>query len=83
MCRRRNLSWCDASRKEMSHMRYTEYGLHITLAELRRLLEYAENRARYGDMESCIYIKGGERPIITQYCVYAECNPINHTCLVK
>ena len=64
-------------------MRYTEYGLQITLEELRHLPEYAENCAQYNDMEGCIYIKGGERPTITQYCAYAECNPIDHTCLAK
>lgn len=64
-------------------MRYTEHGLCIPLNELRRLLEYAENRARYDSMESCIYIKGGERPTITQYCCYAECSPIDHTYLAK
>ena len=41
-------------------MRYTENGLQINLEELRRMLEYAENRAQYGNMERCIYIKGGE-----------------------
>jgi hypothetical protein len=60
-------------------MRYTEHGLQITLDELRKMLEHAENRAQYGNMESSIYIKGGDRPSITQYCSYAECNPINHT----
>ncbi len=64
-------------------MKYTKYGLQITLDELRRLLEYAENRVRYSDMESCIYIKGGECPTIKQYCIYAECNPIDHTYLAK
>jgi len=64
-------------------MKYTEYGLQIGLDELRKMLEYAENRAKYGNMESCIYIKGGEKPTITQYCSYAECNPINHTYLAK
>lgn len=64
-------------------MKYTEYGLKIDLTELRRLLEYAENRVQYDNMESCLYIKGGERPTITQYCCYAECNPINHTSLAK
>lgn len=64
-------------------MKYTEYGLQIPLDELRRMLEYAENRAEYGDMESCIYVKGGERPTIKQYCIYAECNPINHTSLAR
>lgn len=51
-------------------MKYTEYGLQIGLDELRKMLEYAENRAKYGNMESCIYIKGGEKPTITQYCSY-------------
>lgn len=60
-------------------MRYTEYGLKITLEELREMLERAENEVKYRNMESCIYIKGGERPEIKQYCCYAECNPINHT----
>ena len=64
-------------------MKYTEYGLRITLDELRRMLEYAENRAEYGNMEGVIYIKGGDRPQITQYCSYADCNPINHTSLAK
>ncbi|MBP5605222.1 MAG: hypothetical protein J6X60_06735 [Ruminiclostridium sp.] len=60
-------------------MKYTEYGLKITLEELRKMLEYAENRAQYGNMENCIYIKGGEKPTIKQYCIYAECNAIDHT----
>lgn len=30
-------------------------------------------------MEPCIYIKGGERPSITQYSSYSECAPINYT----
>ena len=60
-------------------MQYTENGLCITLEELRHILEYAENRAKYDSMESCVYIKGGDRPKIMQYCCYAECNPINHT----
>lgn len=64
-------------------MKYTKNGLCITLDELRRMLEYAENRAKYDSMESCIYIKGGERPEIMQYCHYAECNPINHTILAR
>lgn len=60
-------------------MRYTENGLKITLEELRRLLERAENEAQYNNMENCIYIKGGEKPEIKQYCCYAECNAINYT----
>lgn len=64
-------------------MRYTEHGLCIQLDELRRLWEYAENCAQYGSMERCIYIQGGERPVITQYCCYAECSSINHTYLAK
>lgn len=60
-------------------MKYTEYGLQITLDELRNLLERVEREVKHGSMESCIYIKGGERPQITQYCGYAECTPINHT----
>ena len=49
------------------YMEYTEYGLRIGLDELREMLEYAENRAQYDNMEHCLYIKGGERPNITQY----------------
>ena len=60
-------------------MKYTEYGLQITLDELEEMLEYAKNQAEYHDKESCIYIKGGAKPKITQYSCYAECNPINHT----
>lgn len=60
-------------------MKYTEYGLQITLDEMRKMLERAENEAKHGNMENCIYIKGGEKPTIKQYCCYAECNPINHT----
>lgn len=60
-------------------MKYTEYGLKIGLEELRHILEYAENRAKYGNMESCIYITNGDKPEIKQYCCYADCNPINHT----
>jgi len=60
-------------------MKYTEYGLQVTLTELETLLERAKSEAKYNSMETNIYIKGGERPKITQYCCYAECNPINHT----
>ena len=60
-------------------MKYTEYGLKITLEELRQLLERAENEAQFHNMENCLYIKGGDRPEIRQYCCYAECNEINHT----
>ena len=60
-------------------MEYTEYGLRISLEELRRMLERAETEAKHNSMESCIYIKGEEKPTIKQYCCYAECNPINHT----
>lgn len=61
-------------------MRYTEHGLQITLDELRRILDHAENRAKYDSMESCLYIKPGDRPRIIQYCYYTECSPIDHTC---
>jgi len=60
-------------------MKYTEYGLCVGLDELEKMLEYARNRVKYGNMEPCIYIKGGDKPKITQYCCYAECNPIDHT----
>lgn len=64
-------------------MKYTEYGLCIELDELEKLLEYAKNRAKHGDMEDRLFIKGGDKPKITQYCYYSECNPINHTYGVK
>ncbi len=64
-------------------MKYTEQGLKITLEELRSMLERVENEAKYGSMESCIYISGGERPEIKQYCCYSECNPINYTYSVR
>lgn len=64
-------------------MTYTEYGLKIMLEELEKILERARNEAQYGNMEECIYIKGGDKPTIKQYCHYAECNPINYTYAAK
>ena len=64
-------------------MKYTEHGLQITLEELEKLLERAKNEAKYSNMEECIYIKGGDKPTIKQYCYYAECNPINYTYSAK
>lgn len=64
-------------------MTYTQYGLRITLEELEKLLENAKHEVEHGNMEGCIYIKGGDKPQITQYCCYHECNPINHTYLAK
>ncbi len=64
-------------------MKYTEYGLQVTLTELKNLVERVEREAKYNSMETCIYIKGGEQPQITQYCNYAECFPVNHTCGVR
>ena len=64
-------------------MKYTEHGLCIPLDELRRMLECAENRVKYDNMEPFVYIKPGDRPRIIQYCYYAECNPIDHTCSVR
>ena len=60
-------------------MTYTNHGLRISLEELETLLEYAKNEAKYHNMESCIYIQGGKKPKIIQYCCYRECNPTNHT----
>ena len=60
-------------------MIYTEYGLKLTIEDLKRLLERVKNAHEYENMEGCIYIKGGERPTITQYCSYAECSPKNYT----
>lgn len=64
-------------------MKYTEYGLQISLDELEKMLAYAKEQARYNNMESCLHIKGGDKPKIAQYCNYAECNPIDHTYLAK
>ena len=64
-------------------MRYTERGLQVPLDELRRIVEYAENRVKYDNMEPCVYISPGDRPRIPQYCYYAECSPINHTSLAR
>lgn len=64
-------------------MKYTERGLQITLDELRRILEYAENRAKYDSMEPYVYIRSGDHPRIIQYCYYAECSPIDHTYLAR
>ena len=60
-------------------MEYTENGLFITLEDLQQLLHDAQTNAKYKDMESCIYITGGKKPKIIQYCNYAECNPITYT----
>lgn len=64
-------------------MEYTEHGLRIPLDELRRLLEHAENCVQYDSMEPCLYITSEKRPRIIQYCYYAECNPIDFTCLAR
>lgn len=64
-------------------MIYTEYGLCIGLDELKTLVERVENESKYHNMESCIYIKGGDKPEIKQYCCYAECDPNNYTLGVK
>lgn len=69
--------------KECERMEYTKHGLKISLEELENLLNRAKNEVEYDNMESCIYIQGGEKPTIKQYCCYAECTPINHTYLVK
>jgi hypothetical protein len=64
-------------------MKYTEYGLRITLDELENMLRYAKEQAERNNMEYVIYIKGGEKVKITQYCSYHECDPIDHTYLAK
>ena len=64
-------------------MEYTEHGLKIGLDELRRMLDYAENRAKYDSMTDCVFITYGNTPQIIQYCHYSECNPIFHTALAK
>lgn len=68
---------------EDKEMKYTEYGLMITLEELRKMLEVAECEAEYHNMEHAVYIKGDKRPQILQYCCYAECTPVNHTALAR
>ncbi len=40
-------------------MVYTEYGLRISLDELKELVNRIENKYKYHNMESCIYISGG------------------------
>ena len=60
-------------------MLYTKYGLKISIEELKQIVEKAENQYKYHNMESCVYIRGGERPSIMQYSSYSECAPINHT----
>lgn len=64
-------------------MTYTENGLCISLDELKALVERVENESKYHNMESCIYIKGGKKPQIMQYCCYAECFPTNHTACAR
>ena len=64
-------------------MEYTEYGLRIGLEELQQLLHNAQTAAKYHNMEGCVYIKGGKRPTIKQYCLYKECNPRDYTYGVK
>lgn len=60
-------------------MKYTKQGLCISLDELKELANQVENQATYHNMEPYIYIKGGDRPTIKQYCYYADCYPVNHT----
>lgn len=64
-------------------MKYTEYGLLISLDELKEILNEAKRQEKYNNKEGCIYIKGGEKPKIIQYSVYAECNEYNHTYNVR
>ncbi|MCU7380824.1 hypothetical protein OBO34_21145 [Clostridiales Family XIII bacterium ASD5510] len=60
-------------------MEYTEYGLKISLEELEDLVKRAKCDRDHRNMEDCVYITGGEKPQIKQYCGYAECNPTNLT----
>ncbi len=65
-------------------MVYTEYGLRISLDELKKLVNRVENEYKYHNMEPCIYIGGdANKPEIKQYCSYAECYPINYTLSTK
>ncbi len=53
--------------------------LVITLDELQKILDYAKNRAEFGDMRSTLEIGcKNDRITITQHCNYAECNSIYH-----
>lgn len=56
-------------------MKKTEYGLRITLDELEQILERAKRESKHNNMEHCVYIDGDK---MTQYCCYAECNPISY-----
>lgn len=64
-------------------MVYTENGLRLDLDDLKSLVERVEHEYKHGSMEPCIYIKGGDKPEIIQYCGYAECFPITYTNTVK
>lgn len=57
-------------------MRYdNKYGLQISLDELEEILKQAKNQAKLHNMTETLYFKGQK---ITQYCSYAECNPIEY-----
>ena len=60
-------------------MRYTESGLELTIDELKRLAEQAEQAAKHQNMESVIYIQGGDRPRIVQFCGWHDCFPKYYT----
>lgn len=64
-------------------MKYTEYGLKITISELRELLTAVERKAEYADKQESIYIEGGDKPKIIQYSVYGDGAPTDHTFGVK
>ena len=53
--------------------------LVIALDELQKILDYAKNRAEYGDMRNELEIECADDKItVTQHCHYAECNSIYH-----
>lgn len=52
----------------------------MTIEDLKKVIEYAENRADHDSMEHKIYfeVTGNDNLNVKQYCHYAECNPIYH-----
>lgn len=56
-------------RKEQN-MRTTEYGLKITLSELRELLAKAENEVMYANGVGYLYFRNDE---VEQPCAYQDC----------
>ncbi len=53
----------------------------ISLHDLKKIIEKAENRAQYGSMEGKLTfeVTGNDNLSIYQLCDYHDCNPIYHT----